>query len=184
MLGLTGFKDTQTSTSITIGAATIEGKDVNVTGLSSTAKTANLTQNLTDSRSIAMADLTGNGLMDMIVGNYDGPVEIYLNNGTSDPFNGVTPIVLTNSDASGGLADPTVGLAVGDVTGNGRQDLIVANQGATHLPLPQHRQRDQPVRRRLPHRHRQRQRDVGRRGGPDQQWSSRPHRRRHVHQSE
>ena len=122
-LGLTGFKNTQTSTSITIGSATIKAKDVNVTGLSSTAKTVNLTQNLNDNRSIVMADVTGNGLQDLIVGNYDGPVEIYLNNGTSDPFNGVTPIALTNSS-------PTVGLAVADVTGNGLADLIVANQDA------------------------------------------------------
>ncbi len=125
-LGLTGFKNAQTSTSIAIGSATIKAKDVNVTALSSTAKTANLTQNLTDSSAVVMADVTGNGLLDLIVGNDDGPVEIYLNNGTSDPFSNVTPIFLTSSD-------PTVGLAVADVTGNGRNDLIVANQGAPTL---------------------------------------------------
>ena len=122
-LGLTGFKDVHTSTSIAIGSATIEAKDVVVTALSSTAKTLNLTQNLNDSRSVVEADLTGDGHKDLIVANDNGPVQIYLNNGTADPFNGVTPIDLTNSS-------PTVGLAVGDVIGNGRQDLIVANQGA------------------------------------------------------
>jgi FG-GAP-like repeat/FG-GAP repeat len=123
LLGLAGFQNAQSSASITIGAATIKAKDVNVTALSSTTKTVDLTQNLNDSRTTLMADLTGNGLLDLVVGNYNGPVEIYLNNGTTDPFNNVTPILLTNSD-------PTVGLAAADVNHDGRADLIVANQGA------------------------------------------------------
>ena len=126
VLGLTGFKDARASTSIAIGAATIEAKDVSVTSLASTSKTVNLTQNLNDNRSIVMADLNGDGHPDLIVGNYNGPVEIYLNNGTSDPFNNVTPLVLTDSS-------PTVGLAVADVTGDGRKDLVVANQNAPTL---------------------------------------------------
>ena len=123
VLGLTGFQNKQTSTSVNIGSATIKGKDVTVTGLSSTAKTVNLTQNLTDSRAVVFADVTGNGRLDMIVGNFDGPVQLYLNNGTADPFNGVAPISITNSD-------PTVALAVAYVNGDGLPDMVVGNAGA------------------------------------------------------
>jgi hypothetical protein len=122
-LGTISYQTAQTTTAINIGSATIKGNNVMVTGQSSTVKMLTETQNLTDSRAVVFADLTGDGLLDMIVGNYNGPVQVYLNNGTADPYKGVPPITLTN-------ADPTVALAVGDVNGDGLPDLIVGNQGA------------------------------------------------------
>ncbi|MGA3065609.1 MAG: FG-GAP-like repeat-containing protein [Tepidisphaeraceae bacterium] len=73
-------------------------------------------------RSIAIADLTGNGIPDIIVTNYDsGDVSVLLGNGdgTFQPartFNAVP-------DA--------FALAVGDLTNNGIQDLVVASANAS-----------------------------------------------------
>jgi hypothetical protein len=86
--------------------------------------TAKLTSGLlpTFRRAIAVADLTGNGIPDIITTNYgSGDISVLLGNGdgTFQPqrrFNAV--------------ADP-FDLAVGDLTGNGKQDIIVVSANSS-----------------------------------------------------
>src|SRR5262249_26147842 len=71
------------------------------------------------STALALADLDGSGRLDIVVARDDAPALVYLNNGTPNPFNGVTAMQLGDAGASS--------LVAGDVTGDGRPDLVLGS---------------------------------------------------------
>ena len=80
-----------------------------------------------DSRSIALADLDGDGDIDLLQGNnLNQANRLFLNNGTGDPFNGVTPINV-------GTAQVTRSIVLSDIDGDGDIDLL---EGIRSLPKP------------------------------------------------
>ena len=77
---------------------------------------------------VALGDMDGDGDCDLIAGTYNDAVNrLYLNNGTSDPFNGVT-----GSDITGDAHD-TTSVALGDVDGDGDLDLVAGNAAGVYL---------------------------------------------------
>ena len=73
-------------------------------------------------QSVAVADMNGDGHPDIMAGGFGTPTKIYLNNGSKDPFNGVS-----GSDLGTGVSDDTTNLAIGDVNGDGFPDVVTAN---------------------------------------------------------
>ena len=75
--------------------------------------------------SVTVADVNSDGHPDLAIGGFNTPNLVYLNNGTADPFNGVTGIPI-------GTQDTAYMVAVGDVNGDGFVDMAVAN--TNHIP--------------------------------------------------
>jgi len=73
--------------------------------------------------SIAMGDLNGDGMLDLVVGDYWQPNVVYLNDG-SGAFSSGSPF---------GCPDTTSSLAVGDLNGDGALDLVVGNDWSPSL---------------------------------------------------
>jgi hypothetical protein len=87
-----------------------------VAGLDITADAAN-------TRSVALGDVDGDGDLDLVAGNsFVEANRLYLNNGTSDPWSGVTGLDIT------GDLQPTRTVVLGDVDGDGDLDLVVGNE--------------------------------------------------------
>jgi len=71
---------------------------------------------------VVVADVNGDGHPDIIAGGFDDLTLVYLNNGTSDPFKGVT-----GRGVGAGVHDDTLAMDVGDVDGDGLPDLVTGN---------------------------------------------------------
>jgi hypothetical protein len=74
---------------------------------------------------VTLADVNNDGHPDLAAAGFNSPNLIYLNNGTADPFSGVTAVAV-------GTQDVGYGVALGDVNGDGFVDLAVAN--SNHIP--------------------------------------------------
>ncbi|MGY8656245.1 MAG: FG-GAP-like repeat-containing protein, partial [Verrucomicrobiia bacterium] len=72
-------------------------------------------------RAIALADMNGDGRLDVIVGNAGQPNRLYLNNGTANPFGGVS-----GADISPDIAS-TRSVAAADFDGDGDLDVLMGN---------------------------------------------------------
>ncbi len=70
------------------------------------------------SSSMAYGDLDSDGDLDIVTGNSSASTEILYNNGTSNPFAGVTPVILKDS------VNDRMPILVGDANTDGSQDII------------------------------------------------------------
>jgi hypothetical protein len=73
-----------------------------------------------------LVDVNADGHPDLAIGGFNAPNMIYLNDGTSTPFNGVAGIAIGTQDVVG------MAPAFGDVNGDGFVDMAVAS--TNHLP--------------------------------------------------
>ena len=83
---------------------------------------SDITADVYATTSIALGDVDGDGDPDLVVGNHSQCNRLYLNNGTADPFAGVSGVDITTD------ADRTTSVALGDVDGDGDLDLVAGNQ--------------------------------------------------------
>jgi len=72
--------------------------------------------------SLALGDVDGDGDLDLVEGNYFHENRLFLNNGSSDPFNGVSGMVV-------GPLQETYSVVLGDMDGDGDLDLVEGNDG-------------------------------------------------------
>lgn len=74
------------------------------------------------SRDLAVADMDGDGDLDLVAGTFNNPNRLYLNNGTAEPF-----VAVAGSDI-GADAYATMAIALGDLDGDGDIDVAAGNQ--------------------------------------------------------
>ncbi len=78
-----------------------------------------------DTRAVLLSDLDRDGDLDLLTGN-NGINRVYLNNGSSDPFGGVSALNI------GAESDNSYALAVADINQDGYPDVISANAFANN----------------------------------------------------
>ncbi|ACL03849.1 FG-GAP repeat protein [Desulfatibacillum aliphaticivorans] len=87
----------------------------------------NMTADFPHTYSVALGDMDGDGDLDVVAGNSCEPHRLYLNNGTTDPFNGVTGKDITSDEYC------TSSIALGDMDGDGDMDVVAGNYGMNRL---------------------------------------------------
>ncbi len=83
---------------------------------------ADIGTNVCATRSVAIADVNRDGKPDLVVGNFNQPSLLFLNNGTTNPWAGVSGTLITTD------AFPTVSIGLGDMNHDGYPDLVAGNQ--------------------------------------------------------
>ena len=81
----------------------------------------NITGDTHDTRSIAVADMDGDGDLDIVVGNRDLPNRLYLNNGSRNPFTEAATLNITDDTHF------TRSIVLGDMDGDGHNDVVAGN---------------------------------------------------------
>src|SRR5205823_14039600 len=79
---------------------------------------------------IALADVNGDGFLDLVVGNNNQKNRLYLNLGRQTTGPTVTWLGFATSQDVSTDQSATTSVALGDVTGDGLPDLVVGNNGA------------------------------------------------------
>jgi len=100
-----------------------------VSSLAVNPTSSDITADAHATRSVVLGDIDGDGDLDLVVGNVSQINRLYLNNGTADPFNGVSGSDIT-TDTQG-----TYSVILGDMDGDGDLDLVVGNFGRNRLYL-------------------------------------------------
>jgi len=90
-----------------------------------------ISDDLDHTQSIALVDINGDGHKDVITGNSGQVNRFYLNNGTNDPFAGVTGMNISDD------TDETSSIALADIEGDGDMDIVAGNvriwDGSTYI---------------------------------------------------
>ena len=86
----------------------------------------NITSDNHSTYSVAIGDVNKDGHLDLVVGNYTTTNRLYLNNGTSNPFNGVSGVDISTD------AHSTLAITLGDVNGDGDLDVVAGNNNQTN----------------------------------------------------
>ena len=85
-----------------------------------------------NTQALTLSDIDQDGDLDVIAWNWNQDDRLYLNNGTADPFNGVTPVSIVPHSQDPN--NPLAGIAA-DFTGNGSIDLVVGNSSSQQNKL-------------------------------------------------
>ena len=85
-----------------------------------------------DTRSVAVADMNGDGVLDILVGNAGQPNVVYLNDGAGDFHTGAVNCAAPpeNVRCFGTGSDQSGSVAVSDMNGDGALDIVVGNEGS------------------------------------------------------
>ncbi|MFP6584382.1 MAG: VCBS repeat-containing protein [Candidatus Hydrogenedentota bacterium] len=83
----------------------------------------------TETLALVLADVDNDDDLDLIEGIAGAPNQLYLNNGSPDPFNGVTPVAITTGNHF------TIDVALSDIDLDGDPDYFEATLGANFFRL-------------------------------------------------
>jgi FG-GAP-like repeat/SdrD B-like domain/Domain of unknown function (DUF4214)/Calx-beta domain/FG-GAP repeat len=82
--------------------------------------------------SVALGDINGDGLLDIVVANNDSTVSVLLN---TTPPGATTASFATQQPFATGKYSNSDSLALGDINGDGKPDIITANEGSKNVSV-------------------------------------------------